>query len=481
MLINFLNEYYKSRSIDQNQTELVNMYLEIQNQEVQAAYNKGGLQSQAGKYKVTAYPSPGKVLWNSGSGSLVRALREHRGVLYAVIDNFFYSYDSAGNRTLRGTLGTFTSAVEISNISNQLSIVDGTNFYNYNTDTNTFAAVPDVDAPTNTSTTAGQDEIVFACSANSRVVQGSAVGDGLSWDPLSFNSKSYAADYIVKLVSLKSRLWVIGEYTTEVWYNSGATTFSFEIVPGSGIEYGCAAKQSVATTDSDIYMLGRSKRGGLTVLSMNNESLGSAKPIANQSIIYQINQLTTTSDAIGYCYEIGGHLFYMLTFPTEDISFEYDITSDCWQERTSLFNGTYGRDFGNCYAYCYGKHFVGDCRTGNILYLSTSNYQENGVNMLRQIVTPPAYAEGKKVWVHKLQIDTETDVGSNLTVTLDVSRDSGHTYVDSYTNTVPSAGGRMYWMRLGMTQNAFVFKISTTVNAKFVILGAWADVSVGTH
>lgn len=478
MLINFLNEYYKASSVDQNATDLVNMYLEIENQNVQSSMTKGGLQLQHGKYKVIALPSPGKTTFNTGSGSVTRGSISHRGVYYAVVDNKFYSYASDGTRTERGTLSTSTGIVQLAAISNQIEMIDGTSIYNYNTGTTTFATVSDGDAPTSPNAIAAQDETFFVSSANATAVQGSDVSDGTSWNALSFNSKSYSGDYVARLLSVNSRLWVIGEFTTEIWYNSGAATFSFEIVQGSGIEYGTPAKNSVAYMNGVIYMLAQSRSGGRCILSMAE---GQVSPNLNQGINKQINALTTVSDAIGYTYEYKGHTFYILTFPTEGVTFEYDITNDLWSSRMSNVSSSYTRDLGNCYAYCYGKHLVGAYNSGTIYYLDSASYTENGTAILRRIVTPPAYAEGKKLYFDKLQIDTETDVGSNLTVTLDVSKDSGHTFADTYSGTLPSAGGRMFWTRLGMTQNAFVLKVSTTVNANFTVLGAWGEFRKGGH
>lgn len=478
MQINFLNEYYKAKSIDQNNTDLVNMYLEVEQTKLAEKTNDSGVVFRHGKYKVIGINSPGKTLFNNDSGSVTRGSVEHRGIYYAVVDNTLYSYSSNGTRASRGTLNSSTGQVEFSLISNQITIVDSINIYNYNIDTSTFTVVSDLDAPTTPKTTAAQDEIVLITPENSVTVYGSDISNGLSWNALSFGSKTTTSDYIQRLMAFNSRIWVIGTYNSEIWYNSGAATFSFEIVQGSSIKYGTPAKNSVAAGTQALYMLAQSKLGGLCVLSMNESGI---VPTPNQGVIEQINRLTTIVDAIGYCYEKSGHEFYMLTFPTEGISFEYDITSDVWSSRTSYINSVYTRDLGNCYSYCYGKHLVGSFNSGTIYSIDSTVYSENNTPMLKRIVTPPAYAEGKKVKVSKLQIDTEKSIGSNKTITLDVSFDSGHTFSDSYSEIIPDAGGRMYWTRLGQTQDAFVFKLSTTMDAKFIVLGAFADVEVGIN
>jgi hypothetical protein len=478
MQINFLNQYYKARASDQNATDLVNMYLDIDNQDVTDAYKYGGKPKDHGKYTVTAYPTPGKVTFNTGSGSVVREVFEHRGVFYAVLDNKFYSYSSNGTRTERGTLSTSSGNVQLCSISNQIIIVDGTSIYNYNTDTLVFSTVTDPDAPSSPITCAAQNEMVLVSSANSLVIAGSDIADATSWSPLSFGSKTTSGDYIQKLVAVKSRIAVIGSYSTEIWYNNGAATFSFALVDGAVLPYGLAAFKSAISTNGSLIMLAQSKEGGLTVQMVKDEGISK---ISTSAIDWQINQLTTTSDATAYSYEKIGHKFYVLTFPTEAVTFTYDMTTGIWFTQNSYINGAYTREISSCGAYCYGKFLVGAYNSGTIYALSDNTYTENGAQIQRRITTPPAYAEGKKVFLDKLQIDTQNDIGSNKTVTMEISYDSGHTFANSYTGTIPDAGGRMYWTRLGMTQDAFVIRLTTTMNANFIVLGAWADISKGIH
>jgi hypothetical protein len=76
MKINFLNQYFKSKASDNNASDLLNMYLEED--------------KDLGKYKIIALPTPGKTVFNSDSGSVVRGGIEHQGVAYFVVDNKFY-------------------------------------------------------------------------------------------------------------------------------------------------------------------------------------------------------------------------------------------------------------------------------------------------------------------------------------------------------------------------------------------------------
>ncbi len=80
-----------------------------------------------------------------------------------------------------------------------------------------------------------------------------------------------------------------------------------------------------------------------------------------------------------------------------------------------------------------------------------------------------------------LQVDfDETSPSSGNTLSLFVSRDGGRTFGSAKTNSLAGAGTmvsgqRVYWPRLGVAKT-FVFKITTSMNAKCILLGAWANV-----
>lgn len=481
MLINFLNESYLTRSPDQNNSNLVNMYLDIENKSVTDAYNRGGLSPEHGKYKIIAYPSSGKTLWSSNvTGNSVRGSINHLSVYYAVIDNTFYSFNSSGVATNRGTLSTSSGACELAFIKNEILISDGTHAYLYVIDTTTFTDVTaNLPFSGTIQTITAQDEYFFMSQQTTNVVWASAISDGSTWNALSFGLKNTYGDSVVKLLAVNSRLWVIGSKTTEIWYNTGATPFAYSIVSGGVYSYGCAVKSSVTTHEGVIYMIGASASGGLSLLSVSET--GGVMPASNQGILNQFNKLSATSDCVSYCYEKLGHVFCMFTFPTAQASYEYDITVGMWSQRKSYISGNYVNDIGSCHSYAYGYNLIGDLNSGNIYYLDDTNYQENGNQIIRQLVTPPAYNSGNKLFVNKLQVDLQNNIGSDLSVTLEASFDSGQTFTDTYTGNIPSAGGRLYWTRLGMTQNAFVFRLTFTGNGKFIILGAQAEIEQGIN
>lgn len=476
MIINLLNEYFVNRPTDNNRASISNWYLEIENANQKASYDTGGLQTQHGKYKVIALPTPGLTSFNAGSGSVVRAGLNSREIPYFVVDNGFYSYASNGTRTLLGTLSTSTGYVETATIGNQIGIVDGTSIYIYNVNTGTFTTVSDIDAPLNPITIAAQDGFFLVSGSNSITVQSSALSDGTSWNELAFANKNGADDYVSKLISNNRFLWIIGRRSTEIWYNSGAAIFAFDTYPNGFFEYGTASPGSVAKGNNNVYFISESKSGGYTVVESSGLQL---QPVSNDAIGYQLSQLTNVTDCQAYCYQLDAHEFYVMNFPTDNTTLVYDIKNKLWHKRTSLINSIEGRHLGSCKVSCFNKILVGDYQSGKIYYYNMASTTDNGIAITRTLTTPPAYNEGKKFYVDKIQVDTDTGIGSNPSVTLALSYDSGHTFTNSLAGTIPDSGGRMFWRRLGYTQNGIVLNLSTTANIP--VLGAVADVRIGIN
>lgn len=319
-----------------------------------------------------------------------------------------------------------------------------------------------------------QDEFGIAAGFNSQQWFTSAVSDLTTWPALSFASTTGNQNNLVAISTLHREIWLFGEQTTEVWYNAGNPFFSFARNQSVYIETGCAAKQSLALGDNTLFLLGQSRNGGPVILRMNGYL---PIVISTDAINYQISTYSTISDAIGFVYYQEGHSFYVLTFPTQGVTWVYDITTQTWSQRQSLVNGVQTRWIPNCYTYCYNKQLVGDFNSGKVYTLDMTNFTENGTAITRTIQSHPEYSIGMQTYVDRLQIDFDTTPGSTLSqINLYVSRDGGHTFGSAkpaYPVQTSDGQWRCYWPRLGRART-WVFKIQTALNNQFILLGAWA-------
>lgn len=473
--IDLLAQDYPSRSLDQNQSILVNMYLEAD--------------KFKGKYPVIALPTPGLSLFADTSEANVRAIFEQNQILYVVAGNHFYSINSSGVvSSVLGTLNTSSGFAKIVSISgssdtnNQLFIIDGTNGYSYNIGS-TVATFPitDVDFPQTCIDCTARDDYILVAKLDSISFNISNLSDSLSWDALDFASKISEADRLTAIRTHLSKVWLFGNKTSEVWYNNGNADFPFGPVPDTFLQYGCSAKNSISSNEDYMLFLSANSRGGYSVVKAQPSQAYTPTPLSTQAHDSLISSFSVVSDAIGYCYTKDGHKFYDLTFPTAGYTFVFDLSSGAISTRQSFIGAAYTRFLASCQSFCFGKNLVGDYQSGKIYSQETAIYTENGT-AIRRIITSPSgvlYAGGKRVFVNRLQIDVETGIGSNKTFTLEKSMDNGSTWNTVNTYTIPSKGNRIIENRLGSSKDGILFRITTTMDAKFIVLGFYADINIG--
>lgn len=476
IVLDILNQHTPGKSTDQNQSELTNMYLDADS----------SVSTVKGEYKVIAYPTYGLETFCDTSEAVVRALYEQNGVLYAVAGNKFGSINSGGTFTqIGGNLNTSTGFAKIvaitggSDTNNQIIIIDGTNGYHYNITTTTATfPIADPDFPQTCTDITVQDDYVIVEKAGSISFYISNVSDGTTWEALDFASKFRKPDRLVAINSNKGELWLLGSKTCEVWNNTGNASFPFERRNDVFLEVGCAARSSVVVAGNIMFFVGKSRTGGYGVVSLENYM---PKNIASGPIMYQLNQLTTVSDCIALAYAKDGHECIDFTFPTDNKTFTYDTTTGAWLNRQSYVNSTYGRHLGNCAAFCYGKILLGDYNSGAVYSQSSSVYTDGGEVIRRRYVSTPVYFAGKRIYISRLQIDVQTNVGSNKTFLLEMSTDRGNTWETVDTYTVPTSGdGTIYTSSLGSSP-CFLFRITTTDDFNFTLLGFSANIEIGMH
>lgn len=470
--INLLSDYYESVSRSNANQTLLNMYLEM---------------SQAkGRYETIAVTCPGLLLFSTISGTEVRGIVNHQNILYAVVDGTFYSVSSDGTATSKGTLSTDSGNVKFAQIRDEIVFVDGSSGYHYDssTDTLTNLTVSSLDFPANPTTIASQDGYFIVSAGGTQQFYVSALDDGTSWSALSFASSEGQNDNLMAVISDKRELYLIGEQTAEVWYNAAQVVQPFAKRSAVFIEYGTVAKDSVASGDNTTYWLSRSKEGQGYIVAMAGYQ---PKVISNNAIEHQINNMTTLDDAIGFLYQDSGHLFYVLTFPTENKTFVYDASNNTWHARSSYIGNENSRYRANNHCFCYGKHIVGDFASGNLYVLDRDTATDAGDVLIRKVRSPVVYQTDDTISIYQLIVDIdkapgkESGQGSDPQMILRTSKDGGLTFSYELRTAMGKIGEtrkRVIFNRLGGARE-MVFEIIVTDPVCFKLLGAHASLGVG--
>lgn len=306
----------------------------------------------------------------------------------------------------------------------------------------------------------------------------------ITFDASYFALKDGATDKLVALMENKQELWLLGEKTSEVWYDAGGQYFAFQRIVSTMLQVGIAAAQSVArysTGDSGLVWLARSERGQNVIVKTDSFN---AVSITTPAVADAIASYTVVSDAFGYVYQEDGHEFYVLTFPTADKTWVYDFTTNFWHERASFdpYSGLYHRHRSNCFINFQNQRLVGDYQNGSVYQLTRSVYKDHIWPLVSLRRTPHVWDEGarERVFNISLQIEfspgqgNQTGMGYDPHALLRLSRDGGTTWGQELARSMGRIGqylNRVIWRRLGFARDT-VFEVKVIDPVKRDIVGA---------
>jgi Phage stabilisation protein len=466
-----LGASYVARSINAADNRMVNLFPEMtpDNGQTAAFLNRApGLE-----YLQTVGTGPIRALW---------AHQTNGSDFYVVSGNEVYKMVTmTGDPVLLGTVSG-TGPVSIADNGTQLFFACNPDSYIYNEVTNVFQQITDPDFPG--AVTVGYLDGYFVFNEpDSQRVWVTSLLDGLSVDPLDFASAEGSPDGLVGLIVDHREAWLFGTDSVEVWYDAGLADFPLTRIQGAFNEIGCVAAFSIAKLDNGLFWLGTDARGQGIVYRANGYT---GQRVSTHAIEYAIAQYSDISDAIAYTYQQEGHAFYVLTFPTGNATWVYDVATQAWHERAGWLNGAFTRHRSNCQCNFLGNTVVGDFENGNIYKMSLDVYADNGdiQKWLRSWrALPTGQNNLKRTAHHTLQLNCESGVGlidgqgSDPQAMLRWSDDGGHTWSNEHWSPMGKIGAyyqRVFWRRLGMTTKLRdrVYEVSGTDPVKVAIMGA---------
>lgn len=463
--IPFLGGSSTGRSVTVNAARTVNLVPEL---------------DPEGKSPIALYGTPGLTRFADTTTGAGRGMHVADGRLFAAVGRTLYEIDSAGAATARGSLGTSCGPVVFADNGKQLVAVDGTYGYRVTLSDNTFFGLFSEEWSKATHVAFHDGYFVLNESDTGKFVVSSLYDTDI--DALDFATAEGSPDKLASLLVDHRELWLFGEDTTEVWYNSGAADFPFARLDGAFIEHGCAAPYSPAKADNAVFWLSRDRTGHGHVMRAQGYQ---PQIVSTRSVEHAIQGYGTISDARGYTYQQGGHTFYVLTFPAADATWVYDVATQLWHERM-WWDGTEHRHRGECYAFAYGKPLVLDHSNGKIYEFDLDSYTDDGAAIRSIRRTQHHQQLGARIFWAQLQVDMETGVGlssgqgSDPQAMLRWSDDGGRTWSSEHWRSFGKLGeyrARAIWRRLGQSRDR-VYELTVTDPVKRVIVDAWADVEV---
>lgn len=475
--------FYQARSLIANAQRCVNLYPERNPEDAEVPF--------------TQYLTPGlSALRRSGASDgpaegVFRGLyTASSGVLFGVVGQWLYVIDADWRFFAVAELVTVaTTPVSMSDNGDVLELVDGSQTL-YVVDLTTYA----VSTLGNGDNFYGADKVDYIDTffvynlPNSQAFYCS-LSNSTTIDPLDIAEKTGLPDRLQTLICIHREIWLLGaQLSTEVWYNSGGSLFPFSIVAGVFLEQACVAKYSVAKHDLLTFWLGIDKDGLLTVFMGQNYK---AVPISTKAIAAAMSAYTVVSDAIGMVYKQQDHVFYVLTFPTEDKTWVFDLSEGLWHERTwTDSDGVEHRIRANCMALAYGKVVCGDWENGTLYELSLTTYEDEVVEgtpspIVRRRGFPHIINKGKRITHQFVTLDAQCGeatvdlVDEDVTIYLRYSDDRGKTWGNPVPQSLGLAGEYILmpkWSQLGMARDR-VYEVFWSGAFNTALNGLWLDAS----
>lgn len=294
-------------------------------------------------------------------------------------------------------------------------------------------------------------------------------------NPLGFASAEGNPDNLLSLLVDHREIWLFGDTSTEVWYDSGNANFPFSFIQGAYISHGIVAPFSAARLDNTTFWLGNDEFGSGIVWRANGYA---PVRISTYAIEQAIQRYPTITDAVAWTYQQDGHSFYVLNFPSGNATWVYDAATGTWHERAYLGtlaanDGTLNRSRPITHSFAFGKHIVGDWETGYLYQMTPAVFDDDTRQIQRLRRAPYIDNELKRVFFAQFQLDMEVGQGNpgdpslpepvDPQISLRWSDDGGYTWSNYNTISMGLSGQyrkRVVWRRLGHSRQR-VFEVST--------------------
>lgn len=249
-------------------------------------------------------------------------------VMIVVAGNAVVSYDHNLVPTLIGRLATTTGEVYISeNNAGQIAFSDGVNIYIYNQNTLIFNIVTIDFKPGFLSF----QNTYFICAAiGTPTWRLSKPNDGTMWpDDSAFvgqlQTKPDTVQAVVPMPGRGNMAFVFGHTVGEQWTFTGQALFPYSRNNSFSLDYGCINPGSIAYQGNYIVWIGISEEAGPVVMYTTG---GDIKEVSTDGIDYLFSTLTAPEDCSGFLVKLDGHLFYQVTFKTDNITLALDLENE---------------------------------------------------------------------------------------------------------------------------------------------------------
>ncbi|HEU4805001.1 MAG TPA: hypothetical protein VFS91_04215 [Nitrobacter sp.] len=400
------------------------------------------------------------------------------GRLFVVANAWLIEVYSNGTTYSWGSIGSVRGKVTMAELNGVIVIGDGAGFYSFTVATGVIAVI--TQAPIGRHCIAFNQRILYVQRGTGRVYY-SALNNATSINSLDFFTAENRPDDLLTGLATEDQVWLFGEGTIEVWYDSGDADNPFQRIPGGVIHAGILSEDTALRADNSLWWVEKDDQGQGIV----RRSHGFTPVRVSTAAVERFTASAT--DLSAFSYQEQGRIFVILN--ADEGTWAYDVKEQLWHERawTNPADGDFERARPELHAFAYGFHLVSDHTSGKIYKQSLDYYDHAGDPMVSRRITAHTDAEGRALTVHEFYVDCAVGVGlitgqgSDPQMMLRYSVDGGLTWSNELHRDMGEIGKyltRARWHSLGLGRD-WAFEVSISDPIPRILAGARARMSVG--
>jgi hypothetical protein len=382
--------------------------------------------------------------------------------------------------------GTPVQFASSGDAGNQLLLVSGGVAYCYD-------LTDDVLAPVVNGATFGGfiDSYFVALDAGTSTLKVSQSLDGFHWDGTQVYQRARAGDKWLAMAVTSNYIWLIGSQTSELWTGTGDDVSRFTPYTPVFLETGIIAPLSLTriSIGQSLMWVAQDKDGAGYIVRIDNGY--TPTKVSTIAVDHSVQGLNTLADAYAFSYQQDGHTFYVLSFPTDQVTWVFDLVTGEWHRRGywNPDDGTFLAYRPQCYAFAfggigYGMNLVGDSQSGRICRLRLDVCTDVDGAAIRRVRQCPHLSNlDTESTYDRVQMDMDIGLGlssgqgADPTMMLVYSNDGGVTWGKELWRSAGKQGDtriQVFWCRLGTTKNR-VYRFVVTDPIPWRLVGAWLE------
>lgn len=386
--------------------------------------------------------------------------------MFAVIDNGIYTFDSALTKTLVGNTTTSSGDVFISENNNttnggEVAFSDSQNLYIYKNASNSVVTLTGAALNFRPGYLSYQNGRFVSPDLDSnqwRLSDPNQSSSTANWpnDAQHVGAIQTKPDFAVGCIRFPGRgnlLLAFGKTVAEHWTDLGLNLFPYQRSTNTNLDYGCLNPATIAESENHVCWLAINEKSGPTIMYTDG---GDINHLSTDGIDFKLATLTNPANSYGFMVRLDGHLFYVITFPTDNLTYAYDFNAKAFYTLTDEDMSYF---IAKRVAFFNDEYYFVSINDGNLYQLGTQfntyDYGDGNVHQIPRIRILPEIKlpDQSRFIAGYLGFKIESGITSDTQVVeLSVSKDSGVSFGNFQSITLPTLGhrqNRLMWWQMG--------------------------------